>query len=225
MLDVVSPAPRDEAGEEDDGEGDSALFAATRPAAEQSAAPSRPAPSRPAPGPRQQPPQPQPQAPAPTVRVPALRPQTASPSPVPRPSAPATAPQPAAQPLPAGFEPPADADLGARLEAFLDWVVSATQSRGAVITDAHGLVVVERQADSVDPALAACVDLMLDRANDVVQGEFDGYVALQHNDLHFVTLWTPTEYGRFYGVLIGETAPPREFIALAGQGFRALFAN
>jgi hypothetical protein len=139
----------------------------------------------------------------------------------------ASAPVPAARAfeLPAAFQPSHNADLGARFEAFLDWVVSATQSRGALIADAHGFIVVERGASEVEPTMTTSVDLMLNHVADVVQSDLDGYVAFHRNGLHLVTLWTPTEHGRFFGVLIGETAPPQESIALAGQGLRTLFAN
>ena len=134
------------------------------------------------------------------------------------------APSPRLQTLVA-FQPDPKAELSVRLEAFLDWVVSTTRSRGALITDANGLVVVERRANEVEACMTASVDLMLNHVADVVQSDLDGYVTFHRNGLHLVTLWTPSEYGRFFGVLIGETAPPQESIALAGQGFRTLFAN
>jgi hypothetical protein len=134
----------------------------------------------------------------------------------------APAPQ---QPAIAAFRPDPHADLAARLEAFLDWVVSATRSRGALITDANGLVVVERRANEIEACMTASVDLMLNHLADVLQSDHDGYVTLHRNGLHLVTLWAPSEYGRFFGVLIGETTPPQESIALAGQGLRTLFAN
>jgi hypothetical protein len=137
--------------------------------------------------------------------------------------APAAAPAP--RPALVAFQPDPKADLAVRLEAFLDWVVSTTRSQGAFITDANGLVVVERRANQVEACMTASVDLMLNHVADVVQSDLDGYVTLHRNGLHLVTLWTPSEYGRFFGVLIGETAPPQESIALADQGFRTLFAN
>lgn len=179
---------------------------------------------------------PAPTAPAPRTMTPATSAPAARPA-VPTPAAPparAAAPAPAAPapaaPAPAApaaseFMPSRGADLGARLEEFLEWVVPATQSRGALITDAHGLVVVERHTNEVEPVMTTSIDLMLSHLADLVQSDLDGYVALQRNGLHLVTLWTPTEHGRFFGVLISETAPPRESIALAGQGLRTLFAN
>jgi hypothetical protein len=129
------------------------------------------------------------------------------------------------RPAIAAFQPDPHADLAVRLEAFLDWVVSATRSRGALITDANGLVVVERRASDIEACMTASVDIMLNHVADVVQSDHDGYVALHRDGFHLVTLWTPSEYGRFFGVLVGETAPPQESIALAGQGLRTLFAN
>lgn len=166
--------------------------------------------------------------PAPVAAVPA--PVAAAPAPVA--AVPATVPAsvaavPAARAieLPAAFQPSRDADLETRFEAFLDWVVAATQSRGALITDAHGFIVVARRASEVEPTMTTSVDLMLNHVADVVQSDLDGYVTFHRNGLHLVTLWTPTANGRFFGVLIGETAPPQESIALAGQGLRTLFAN
>jgi hypothetical protein len=152
------------------------------------------------------------------------------PAPAPVAAAPVAAAVPApvaapAPPLPAAFQPGRDADLAARFEAFLDWVVAATRSRGAVITDAHGFIVVERRASEVEPIMTTSIDLMLNHVTDVVQSDLDGYVTFHRNGLHLVTLWTPTANGRFFSVLIGETAPPQESIALAGQGLRTLFAN
>ncbi len=170
-------------------------------------------------------------APAPLASVPAVAPAPAAAAPAvtsaPAAVAVASAPIPAARAiaLPAAFQPSRDADLGARFEAFLDWVVSATQSRGALIADAHGFIVVERRASEVEPTMTTSVDLMLNHLADVVQSDLDGYVTFHRNGLHLVTLWTPTPQGRFFGVLIGETAPPQESIALAGQGLRTLFAN
>jgi hypothetical protein len=171
-------------------------------------------------------------APAPAASVPA---EAARPAPAVAPGASPAAPETAfgaasATPAPrppalVAFQPDPRADLAVRLEAFLDWVVSATRSQGAIITDAHGLVVVERRANQVEACMTASVDLMLNHVADVVQSDLDGYVTFHRNGLHLVTLWTPSEYGRFFGVLIGETAPPQESIALAGQGFRTLFAN
>lgn len=169
--------------------------------------------------------------PAPLASVPAVAPAPAAATPAissaPAAVAVASAPVPAARAieLPAAFQPSRDADLGARFEAFLDWVVSATQSRGALIADAHGFIVVERRASEVEPTMTTSVDLMLNHVADVVQSDLDGYVTFHRNGLHLVTLWTPTPHGRVFGVLIGETAPPQESIALAGQGLRTLFAN
>src|SRR5690606_9152915 len=143
-------------------------------------------------------------------------------APAPAPVAVAPAPE---QPALAAFQPDPRADLAGRLEAFLDWAVATTRSRGVIITDANGLVVVERHAGDLEACMTAGVDLMLNHMADVVQSDLDGHVTFHGNGLHLVTLWTPSEYGRFFGVLIGETAPPQESIALAGQGLRTLFAN
>jgi hypothetical protein len=170
-------------------------------------------------------------APAPLASVPAVAaaPAAAAPAVTSAPAAvaAASAPVPAARAieLPAAFQPSRDADLGARFEAFLDWVVSVTQSRGVLIADAHGFIVVERRASEIEPTMTTSVDLMLNHVADVVQSDLDGYVTFHRKGLHLVTLWTPTAHGRFFGVLIGETAPPQESIALAGQGLRTLFAN
>jgi hypothetical protein len=166
---------------------------------------------------------------APAAAVPAepARPAAASQAPAAAPAAfgaPSGVPAPRPQAL-AAFQPDPHADLAVRLEAFLDWVVSATRSQGVFITDANGLVVVERRANQVEACMTASVDLMLNHVADVVQSDLDGYVAFHRNGLHLVTLWTPSEYGRFFGVLIGETAPPQESIALVGHGLRTLFAN
>lgn len=168
-------------------------------------------------------------APAAVAAVPAAVPAAAAPAAVAVPAAVAAVPAPVAAAravaLPAAFQPSQGADLEARFEAFLDWVVAATQSRGALITDAHGFIVVARRASEVEPTMTTSVDLMLNHVADVVQSDLDGYVTFHRNGLHLVTLWTPTANGRFFGVLIGETAPPQESIALAGQGLRTLFAN
>jgi hypothetical protein len=250
LLDVVSPAPPPAP---DDGEhpsdDDSALFAAITPARQASAAKaipdrdgaappaatvtpaaapkSQPVPAAPAPAPAQRvAPTPVPAAAAPAAPAVVATPVAVAPAPAaPAPVAPAAAVAAPAIPLPAAFQPSRDADLGARFEAFLDWVVSATRSRGALITDAHGFIVVERRAGEVEPTMTTSVDLMLNHVADVVQSDLDGYVTFHRNGLHLVTLWTPTANGRFFSVLIGETAPPQESIALAGQGFRTLFAN
>jgi hypothetical protein len=232
LLDVVSPAPRQErhgAGEDpSEATVDSALFAATytsvslreAPAATPSV-PERVAPvARPAPAETAAP-----QRAAAPARPPAVA-ASPAPAPVVMPApAPTAAAAIAAQPAAVAFQPDPHGDLGARLEAFLDWVVPATRSRGVLITDANGLVVIERHALDLEPAITASVDMMLNHMADVVQSQLEGYVAFHHHGLHLVTLWTPTEYGRFFGVLIGETAPPQESIALAGQGLRTLFAN
>jgi hypothetical protein len=252
LLDVVSPAPRRVAGEDPSEEGtiDSALFAATytpesprEPAATKTGN-RTPAPTpTPAPMGNRAPAAPATRAdaaePAPRRAVaPTPAPVTpARPAPAPAAVAPAetaapalatavteAAPSPRLQALVA-FQPDPRADLSVRLEAFLDWVVSTTRSRGALITDANGLVVVERRANEIEACMTASVDLMLNHVADVVHSDLDGYVTFHRNGLHLVTLWTPSEYGRFFGVLIGETAPPQESIALAGQGFRTLFAN
>lgn len=213
LLDVVSPTPRPA---HDDGEHpsdeESALFAAASPATDARQAPAAmPAPARESGAPAA--------APAPQAAAAKLQPIPAAPAPV----APAVAAP--AIPLPAAFQPSREAELGARFEAFLDWVVAATRSRGALITDAHGFIVVERRASEVEPIMTTSVDLMLNHVADVVQSDLDGYVTFHRNGLHLVTLWTPTANGRFFSVLIGETAPPQESIALAGQGFRTLFAD
>lgn len=136
--------------------------------------------------------------------------------------------------MPAGpavpaFQPSPNADVAVRLEEFIDWVVGSTQIDAAFVTDANGLVVVAQGTSQVDPALdpamTCSIDLLLNHVSDVLQSEIDGYVALQRDGLHLVTLWTQTSYGRFYGVLISKTAPHPESLTLAGQGFRTLFAN
>jgi hypothetical protein len=246
LLDVVSPAPRRIAGEDpSEATIESALFAATYTNESIREAPA----TRPATGARSAAvaPAPMPVATAPAPAAPARRAAAPAPAPVtaakPAPApggavpagpstpavatpavAPAAAPTPRRQAI-AAFQPDPHADLAVRLEAFLDWVVSATQSRGALITDANGLVVVERRANEVEACMTASVDLMLNHVVDVVQSDLDGHVTFHRDGLHLVTLWTPSEYGRFFGVLIGETAPPQESIALAGQGLRTLFAN
>lgn len=226
LLDVVSPEPRVEQrpAVEDPSEAtiDSALFAAaytSSPAREAPAA----RPTRPAPAAR-------PAVTAPAPPTPPRRAVAPAPAPVAAVTVAASTPPAAVAPAPkppaiAAFEPDLQTDLAVRLEAFLDWVVSATRSRGALITDANGLVVVERRASDIEACMTASVDIMLNHVADVVQHDHDGYVALNRDGFHLVTLWTPSEYGRFFGVLVGETAPPQESIALAGQGLRTLFAN
>jgi hypothetical protein len=252
LLDVVSPTPPASDAEENPSDDplESALFAATNTgdAARQAPA-AKPAPAQDSDLPAK-PPAPKPVAAAATLQAtpaakpgPAIVTRSAADAPAPRASVPAVAPAAAAPAvtaaaaasapvpaarsieLPAAFQPSRDADLDARFEAFLDWVVSATQSRGALIADAHGFIVVERRASDIEPTMTTSVDLMLNHVADVVQSDLDGYVTFHRNGLHLVTLWTPTAHGRFFSVLIGETAPPQESIALAGQGLRTLFAN
>ncbi len=209
LLDVVSPAaPGDADGDAaGDGDFDSGLFAAAQ-----------------APSPAAQAPSPAP------VRAEAIKPPRAPARSRPAPT-PAAVP---AAPTAAPFQADSDADLWERLNTFVDWVLPATNSRGAIVTDAHGLVVVERGADEVEAAMSTSIDLMLNHVSDVLQhghtdntsyDGYDGYVALQRDGLHLITLWTPSAQGRFFGVLISETAPHPASLVLAGQGLRTLFAN
>ncbi|WP_428264383.1 hypothetical protein [Haliangium sp.] len=214
LIEVVSPATPEQEGAESADENEfsfeSALFD----------------------GPQAEPPVSRPKVSAPPVSRPKV-----SASPAIRPAAPATVPAsiPAAAPAPAvsapagkPFSPSVGADLGARLEDYVAWVVPATHSRGVLITDAQGLLVIERGAGDIEAAMTSSVDLMLTHLADVVQeadAVADGYLALQYEGIHLSTLWAPTEFGRFYGVLISETALPAESLAMAGQGLRSLFAN
>lgn len=185
--------------------------------------------------PEPQPPQPyRPPPQATSTAIPAPRPATAAP-PARAPAAPASravsvpaAPAPKAVSAPAAaaaFRPSPNADLATRLEQFTHWVMGSTRLDAVFITDADGLLVTEHGISKVESALTASIDLLLNHVSDVLQGEVDGYVALQRDGLHIVTLWTPTVYGRFYGVLISKVALHPESLILADQGFRTLFAN
>lgn len=218
LLEVVSPAGaressrggRSEGQDDEEPESLSALF---------DRLPER-APERSPGRSSERPPQPA-RAPAQTVK-PATPARAPAQAPAPQ-QAPARAP--ASPPEVSPFTPSPGADLATRLEEFIEWVVGSTHLDAAFITDANGLLVVERGIGQVEPALTASIDLLLNHVSDVLQSEVDGYVALQHDGLHFVTLWTPTVYGRFYGVLLSRAAPHPESLLLAGQGFRTLFAN
>lgn len=230
LIEVVSPAGSRSAGRSDDGEsqggrdgedpmGLSGLF-------DRLPEPSRPPQRRPAPQPASQP--------APTAAAKAPQPaaqQPAAPAPAPAPAAPATvaaavaAAPAAAAAAAAAFRPSPDSDLATRLEEFTEWVASSTKLDAVFITDANGLLITERGITRVESALTASIDLLLNHVSDVLQSEVDGYVALQRDGLHLVTLWTPTVYGRFYGVLISKAALHPESLILADQGFRTLFAN
>jgi hypothetical protein len=144
---------------------------------------------------------------------------------------------PAAAPAPRGpriepFRPHAGASLAARMEQFFDWALGHAPVLGAVIADNQGLVVGRREAGELEAALAISMEQLCGRVSALFaeeptekKAEVAGHVVLRHKGRLLITVWTPTEYGRYYGVLIGRSLPGADLLELAGQGLATLFAG
>ncbi len=230
LIDVVSPEKNQPqtSNATDTGELDSALLSEVLPDISRDT--SRPTSSAsPAPSPR-----------SPSSATKAVRRPAAAPTAPTRPSAAVSAspaqgrPVPArqtvaakAQPVPGlvPFRPAQGGALADNLKAFTKWLVGFAPIEGVVVTDADGLVIAEEKASEIDAIMTSSVAILLNHVGDVLQSEVDGYVALQRQGRHLITLWTETEYGRLFSVLISNATPQPRDIEVAGQGFRSLFAK
>jgi hypothetical protein len=130
------------------------------------------------------------------------------------------------------FRPDASASLATRMEQFFDWALGQAPVLGAVIADNQGLVVGRRQAGELEAALAISMEQLCGRVSALFadeptekKAEVAGHVVLRHKGRLLITVWTPTDYGRYYGVLIGRSVPGAELLELAGQGLATVFAG
>jgi hypothetical protein len=130
------------------------------------------------------------------------------------------------------FRPTADASLATRMEQFFDWALKQTPVLGAVIADNQGLVVGRREAGELEAALAISMEQLCGRVSALFtdeptekRAEVAGHVVLRHKGRLLITVWTPTDYGRYYGVLIGRSVPGAELLELTGQGLATVFAG